>query len=343
MMKKRIIIFFSGILMISTIFMYKMATTSAHPGRKDSSGCHYCRTNCASYGLSTNEYHCHNGGGSSSGGGASAPTVTPIQPSAAEIEAQQRAAEAARQEQERILVEAQTKQAEMDGYDFKQTNPNASLPDLSGQPEHYISAYKAAFDKAEQELSTKSKEIAEENARKDAISLEEMNLTVPEKVIEVIYLTEYKDMFEQFESKHLETIILDAKAKAKVAVFNFVSANDKNDYILKKEKDIYCKYYKEAYIDYEQQLAETKEEIIARAKDDAGSKKDIAFLDEYEDYKVYDSLVKLYNKTYEENDNSIGNIISLGIALIFGAGLISWFIVFLKRRNTLFKKENNLE
>lgn len=31
----------------------------AHPGRTDSSGCHTCRTNCASWGLSTGEYHCH--------------------------------------------------------------------------------------------------------------------------------------------------------------------------------------------------------------------------------------------------------------------------------------------
>lgn len=33
----------------------------AHPGRLDGSGCHYCRTNCASWGLAENEYHCHNG------------------------------------------------------------------------------------------------------------------------------------------------------------------------------------------------------------------------------------------------------------------------------------------
>lgn len=32
----------------------------AHPGRTDSSGCHTCRTNCSSWGLSSGEYHCHN-------------------------------------------------------------------------------------------------------------------------------------------------------------------------------------------------------------------------------------------------------------------------------------------
>ena len=33
----------------------------AHPGGLDSNGCHYCRTNCEKWGLSTNQYHCHNG------------------------------------------------------------------------------------------------------------------------------------------------------------------------------------------------------------------------------------------------------------------------------------------
>lgn len=34
--------------------------TFAHPGRTDAYGCHTCRTNCPSWGLSTGEYHCHN-------------------------------------------------------------------------------------------------------------------------------------------------------------------------------------------------------------------------------------------------------------------------------------------
>ncbi len=33
----------------------------AHPGRTDSNGCHTCKTNCSSWGLNYNEYHCHNG------------------------------------------------------------------------------------------------------------------------------------------------------------------------------------------------------------------------------------------------------------------------------------------
>lgn len=42
-----------GALFLST------STVFAHPGRTDSSGCHTCRTNCSSWGLSSGEYHCH--------------------------------------------------------------------------------------------------------------------------------------------------------------------------------------------------------------------------------------------------------------------------------------------
>lgn len=36
------------------------STSLAHPGNTDSYGCHTCRTNCESWGLSYGEYHCHN-------------------------------------------------------------------------------------------------------------------------------------------------------------------------------------------------------------------------------------------------------------------------------------------
>ncbi len=42
----------------------------AHPGNTASDGCHYCRTNCTSWGVAWNQRHCH-GEGSSYGGGSS--------------------------------------------------------------------------------------------------------------------------------------------------------------------------------------------------------------------------------------------------------------------------------
>ena len=47
-----IVVVISGFSIGSTIVL-------AHPGRTDASGCHTCRTNCSSWGLSSGEYHCH--------------------------------------------------------------------------------------------------------------------------------------------------------------------------------------------------------------------------------------------------------------------------------------------
>ncbi len=47
------------VVVLSFLFLINFEA-SAHPGRTDSSGCHTCRTNCASWGLYTGEYHCHN-------------------------------------------------------------------------------------------------------------------------------------------------------------------------------------------------------------------------------------------------------------------------------------------
>ena len=39
--------------------LFATQATFAHPGRTASGGCHYCRTNCGSWGVPWNERHCH--------------------------------------------------------------------------------------------------------------------------------------------------------------------------------------------------------------------------------------------------------------------------------------------
>ncbi len=46
-------------LTLIAVALIAPSVTFAHPGRTDSSGGHTCRTNCASWGLSTGEYHYH--------------------------------------------------------------------------------------------------------------------------------------------------------------------------------------------------------------------------------------------------------------------------------------------
>lgn len=49
---------FKFILIIIVCLLFPL-NVFAHPGGLDSKGCHYCRTNCAKWGLEQNEYHCH--------------------------------------------------------------------------------------------------------------------------------------------------------------------------------------------------------------------------------------------------------------------------------------------
>lgn len=46
-------------LTLACFFLFPLIL-QAHPGGTDSRGCHTCRTNCPSWGLSSSEYHCHN-------------------------------------------------------------------------------------------------------------------------------------------------------------------------------------------------------------------------------------------------------------------------------------------
>lgn len=53
-MKKKI----KRLIMIMIVVLSPLYV-EAHPGRTDSNGCHTCRTNCAKWGLSYGQYHCH--------------------------------------------------------------------------------------------------------------------------------------------------------------------------------------------------------------------------------------------------------------------------------------------
>ena len=43
----------------SVLSLSILPVASAHPGRTAADGCHYCRTNCDSWGVPWNERHCH--------------------------------------------------------------------------------------------------------------------------------------------------------------------------------------------------------------------------------------------------------------------------------------------
>lgn len=48
-------------LLVATLLVFSTVPAAAHPGNTDSDGCHYCRTNCASWGVPQDAKHCHGG------------------------------------------------------------------------------------------------------------------------------------------------------------------------------------------------------------------------------------------------------------------------------------------
>jgi len=49
------------LLVFFVILFFSIPSLSdAHPGNTASDGCHYCRTNCDSWGVAWNQRHCHN-------------------------------------------------------------------------------------------------------------------------------------------------------------------------------------------------------------------------------------------------------------------------------------------
>lgn len=67
------------IILAAVLFLTSVSPVLAHPGRTSSDGCHYCRTNCDSWGVAWNERHCHGGSSYLAPVVTKAPTVAPTQ------------------------------------------------------------------------------------------------------------------------------------------------------------------------------------------------------------------------------------------------------------------------
>ncbi len=62
MLKKHIVVSF---FFLTFFLLNSVSVIFAHPGNTAADGCHYCRTNCAKWGVPENERHCHGGSSSS--------------------------------------------------------------------------------------------------------------------------------------------------------------------------------------------------------------------------------------------------------------------------------------
>lgn len=292
-MKKKIIRILLCIVMLLT---FNFTSVFAHPGRTDKNGCHTCRTNCAKWGLRTGEYHCHNSWGSSSGGstssGTSGSSGSSNSPSVAPKTTTPSVDYAAK--------------GKAEGYAYKKANPDASLPDLSGQTDAYVNSYKESFNAACSELTTESESQAIARATSDATNTEEMNLSTDGlQVISSVYQQKYKEIYQQEEKNYFKGIEDEAKNKARLSVWNKEKKNDSSSYPLQKAITYYQSEYDKYYDEEKSNLEEVREIIQEKAQTDAkdGKEKRYKSIDFYKDYKIYTSLKKAYDEAYDEEIN----------------------------------------
>lgn len=179
-MKKRI----SKMASIIIVLLMAITPISAHPGRTDANGGHYCRTNCAKWGLRDGEYHYHNGGGSSSSSSSSG------------SKSSSKSSSSSSKTPSAPKVIDYTKQGETAGYNYKKANPDASKEDLTGKDQTYVNGYNTGFSNAENELTTVSKDQGTQNGTTDGTTTETYNLDVPVGLMSEVYLTAYKEAYK---------------------------------------------------------------------------------------------------------------------------------------------------
>lgn len=307
---------FVFVLVVST-----SASIQAHPGRTDSNGCHTCRTNCEKWGLEYGEYHCHNGGSSSSGGPSSSTTSNsqPVQP---EVEPQVTAP-----------VEPKidyAKAGSTDGYKFKMENPDKALKEASYAytDSAYKKAFEEAYEKAENELSANTINLATENGKKDAVEKETYQLdNLPSKIIVSEYKEQYKEAFDKAEQEVKSSLESTAKRDAYVSVYDEKEATAPDDHGLKKYKSIYTTTYEKYIESYGSQKKELLKSAEENGKKDgeSGEEQNLEFLDSVKDTKFYTAAKEAYVKSYEENKKE-GSFIG-GMVVIVALIGICYFIV----------------
>lgn len=335
-MKKRYYLLLICVIVLSLVFVLQENEVKAHPGRTNSSGCHYCRTNCASYGLSTGEYHCHNGGSSSGNNNVdnSYQNYLNEQRRQEELKRQQ---EEIRKQQEKAYNETQKQLGEKEGYNYKKENPDADYPDFSNKNEYYIEAFKKSYRKADDELSELTKLKADENAKKDAIVLMKMNEVVPAGLKSKLYQSEYEDKFISYEYDFKSNIKYYAEQQAKKDVYNKKKKIKKLIFDNEKEEYYYLLFYK-------QMVDESKIEVdnIKKEVSKVGYKDGYNFIDQsdnaystYSEYKIYKDFDKIYKKYYkngkEDRKTTIIKNTTITIGLI-GVG-ISLLYVWKQKKN----------
>ena len=151
-----------------------------------------------------------------------------------------------------------------------------------------------------------------------------------------VYLTAYKEAYNQSESDDFSKIRQDANKKAIENVRNLKAKDITSDYTLEKEKNVYKESYQSAYDQEEKEINSLKKKLSKYAQEDFDNEKQSdEYYHKYKNYKVYDVLDKKYKKEYnkykkEKEQEQEDKIVAVGGAGIIALGIIGY--IFYKRK-----------
>ncbi len=264
-MKKKMFFAFAMIILLST----PTTLVKAHPGRTDSNGCHTCRTNCDKWGLSTGEYHCHNGDDTTTENQTNLISDDSTQPQV------QRDTTEIPKKQVEVPKINYAEEGEKDGYEFKKKYPNKELQEAEYTYENndYKEAFDASFEKAENELKDNTIQLASEQGKQDALKAETYQLEkLPSNIIKKVYTQYYKENYNEKEQEYYNEIEIKAKNDAYAKIYN-EEDNNQETYDLEKFKQHYDKSYenishsiKRKRLNYWKQQLKKEKKTVKRAR-----------------------------------------------------------------------------
>lgn len=198
-----------------------------------------------------------------------------------------------------------------------------------------MDGYNAGFERAENELTTLSKEQGTTKGAEDGSTTESYNLEVPTGLISAIYLSSYKEAYNQSEASDFSKIKQIAKETAEDDALNLNDEYLDNDYSLEKQKKVYIETYQDTYAQKEKEINTLKKKISSYAKKDFenGKQSDKKYR-KYKNYKVYDILDEKYKKEYNKLEKQKEQEDTKGI--VGGGGFIALaiigFVVYKRRK-----------
>ncbi len=248
------------VLTVMVLLFVAAGTASAHPGRTDSNGGHYCRTNCEKWGLEYGEYHYPNGGRSSGGSSSSSNGSSSSSSSSASTTPWVDTSQQERKDGETTGYQAGLE----DGYKEAVNQPSTSESTIAyqnGYAEGYNKGYLEGQKKLQQEKEQLAALIEEAQTAGYELGKKQDQLVIGDKY-------KVNDEVKQSFSSGFEKGVAERDEKQKIEYLALGEKHGKEDteQAPKNVKETYIAAYQEGFAEGQEEL---KEEYVSQGYQDA--------------------------------------------------------------------------